>query len=48
MLKALDPEAPGPVPYSLAIEPGGKVLYRFDGRLDPADLQSKLGAYYTP
>jgi len=52
LLKALDPQAPGPLPYTLVIEPGGKILHRIDGEIDIADLQAKLidklGAYYTP
>jgi peroxiredoxin len=51
MLQALDSEAPGPVPYTLLIAPGGKVLYRHAGAVDAAELQAKvldaLGAYYT-
>jgi peroxiredoxin len=52
LMKVLDPKAPGPVPYTLVIEPGGNVLYRLDGVLDVADLQAKLidklGPYYGP
>jgi peroxiredoxin len=52
LLKALDPSAPGPVPYTLIVAPGGKILYRHAGEVDPAELQAKLidtlGAYYTP
>jgi thiol-disulfide isomerase/thioredoxin len=51
LLKALDSEAPGPVPYTLAIAPGGKIIYRCDGPVDVAALQAKLidtlGPYYT-
>jgi len=32
---ALDKEWPGPVPYTLVIAPGGKVLYRKTGALEP-------------
>jgi hypothetical protein len=31
----LDKEWPGPVPYTLVIAPGGKVLYRKSGPLEP-------------
>jgi peroxiredoxin len=52
LLKALDPAAPGPVPYTIAIEPGGKIIYRRSGEVDMPALQAKLvdklGAYYTP
>jgi hypothetical protein len=48
--KALDPEAPGPVPYTMIVAPGGKVLYRHAGQVDMTDLRAKLigilGPYY--
>jgi len=50
LLKALDPEAPGPVPHTVLIGPGGKILYRQTGQLDVLALQNKvveeLGPYY--
>jgi peroxiredoxin len=52
MLAALDPQAPGPVPFTVLIAPGGKVIYRHAGEIDAAELQAKvldaLGVYYTP
>ena len=52
LVKALDPEWPGPLPHTLVIAPGGKVVYRHNGRVDPEELKNKvlkhLGAYYTP
>jgi peroxiredoxin len=49
--QSVDPSWPGGYPYTLVIAPGGKILYRFAGGLDVADLQSKLidtlGMYYT-
>jgi peroxiredoxin len=52
LMKALDPESPGPVPYTVVIEPGGKVVYRRSGEVNFAELQSKildrLGPYYKP
>jgi peroxiredoxin len=51
LLEALDHDAPGPVPYTLVVAPGGKILYRHSGQVDFADLQSKLidvlGPYYN-
>jgi len=50
LLKALDPEAPGPVPHTVVVAPGGKVVYRHTGELSPGELQGKvleiLGPYY--
>ena len=53
LLRALDPQAPGPVPYSIVVAPGGKIIYRQAGEVDMPQLQAKvietLGAYYpTP
>jgi peroxiredoxin len=50
LLKALDPEAPGPVPHTVLISPEGKILYSHAGELDITALQSKIldviGPYY--
>jgi thiol-disulfide isomerase/thioredoxin len=52
LMKALDPEAPGPVPYTLIIAPGGKIIYRKSGAIDRAEVLAKLidtlGGYYKP
>jgi peroxiredoxin len=52
LMRALDPEAPGPVPYTILIAPGGKIIYRAANEINAAELQSKiienLGVYYTP
>lgn len=39
---ALDPEWPGPLPYTVLIAPGGKVLYRKVGAFDPLDLKRAI------
>ena len=50
LAKALDPEWPGPVPHTILIAPGGKIIYRHNGEIDPAEVQSRiidqLGPYY--
>lgn len=47
---ALDKDWPGPVPYTLLIAPGGKVLYRKVGAVDPLEVRravvSVLGRTY--
>jgi peroxiredoxin len=52
LMHALDPSAPGPVPYTIVIAPGGEIVYRRANQIDAAGLQAKivdrLGAYYTP
>jgi peroxiredoxin len=35
----LDKDWPGPVPYTLVIAPGGKVLYRKTGPIDPLEVR---------
>lgn len=50
LFKALDPAAPGPVPHTVVIAPGGKIVYRHAGELNLAELQTRLydelGPYY--
>lgn len=50
--KVLDPEWPGPVPYTLIVAPGGKVVYRHVGDIDLAEVRSvlvnQLTPYYSP
>lgn len=37
--EALDKEWPGPVPYTLVVAPGGKVLYRKSGPVEPLEVR---------
>ncbi len=50
LFKALDPVAPGPVPHTVLIAPGGKILFRHAGELTLSELQprllNELGPYY--
>jgi peroxiredoxin len=39
---ALDKQWPGPVPYTLLIAPGGKVVYRKAGAIDPLELKRAI------
>lgn len=52
LVKALDPEWPGPLPHTVVIAPGGKIVYRHNGPIDPEKLKDEvlkhLGAFYTP
>lgn len=47
---ALDPQWPGPLPHTVIITPGGKIIYRHNGPLDFAELRAtlinELGPYY--
>jgi peroxiredoxin len=40
--EVLDREWPGPIPYTLVIAPGGKVLYRKSGQVDPLELKRAI------
>jgi peroxiredoxin len=52
LMQAVDPQAPGPLPYTIIVAPGGKIIYRHQGTIDDAELLAKLiealGPYYTP
>ena len=43
--EALDQEWPGPVPYTILVAPGGKVLYRKTGAIDPLEVKRAIVAY---
>jgi len=43
--EALDQDWPGPVPYTLLIAPGGKILYRKTGAIDPLEVKRAIVAY---
>lgn len=40
--EALDKEWPGPLPYTVLIAPGGKVLYRKVGAADPLEVKRAI------
>jgi peroxiredoxin len=44
-VNALDPEWPGPVPYTMLIAPGGKVIYRHTGEIDPLEVKRAIANY---
>lgn len=52
LVKALDPEWPGPLPHTVLIAPGGKIVDRHNGPVDSAELLARIiaeiGLYYTP
>jgi hypothetical protein len=43
--EALDKAWPGPLPHTLVIAPGGKVLYRHTGELDILELKRTIVGY---
>jgi len=50
LAEALDPKWQGPMPYTLLIAPGGEILYRHVGMVDPTELRAAiidhLGRYW--
>jgi peroxiredoxin len=52
LIAALDPQWPGPLPHTVLIAPGGRILYRHNGPIDEKEVLAKilaeLGPYYTP
>jgi thiol-disulfide isomerase/thioredoxin len=42
LVAALDPEWQGPVPHTVLIAPGGKVIYRKTGAFDPLELKRAI------
>lgn len=52
LIQALDPEWEGPIPHTLVVAPGGKVIYRHNGEVDGDELRTKIlehmGRFYVP
>jgi peroxiredoxin len=52
MIEAVDPEWQGALPYTMLIEPGGKIVYRKQDTIDPAAMKKLIvgnkyiGRYY--
>ena len=52
LIEAIDPKWPGALPYTLLVEPGGKIVYAKEGAIDPAELKKAIvedqyiGRYY--
>ena len=52
LIDAIDPNWPGALPYTLLVEPGGKIVFARQGAIDPAALKKMIvenpliGRYY--
>jgi thiol-disulfide isomerase/thioredoxin len=52
LIEAIDPKWQGALPYTLLVEPGGKIVYAKEGPVDPAELKRAIvdnrlvGRYY--
>jgi peroxiredoxin len=43
--EVLDKEWPGPVPYTMLVAPGGKVIYRKSGAVEPLEIKRAIVGY---
>lgn len=52
LIEAIDPNWEGALPYTILVEPGGKIVYSKQGAIDPFELKKKIvddpgiGRYY--
>jgi thiol-disulfide isomerase/thioredoxin len=52
LIDAIDPNWGGALPYTILVEPGGKIVYEKEGAIDPMELKTKIvedkmiGRYY--
>jgi hypothetical protein len=42
LAEALDKQWPGPVPYTILVAPGGKIVYRKHDAIDPLALKKTI------
>lgn len=48
LVSALDPEWPGPIPHTVLVAPGGKIIWRHNGMIDPSTAISAIVNAMTP
>jgi peroxiredoxin len=52
LIEAIDPQWQGALPYTILVEPGGKIVYSKEGAIDPAEMKKAIvenhyiGRYY--
>ncbi|HXL57264.1 MAG TPA: redoxin family protein [Chitinophagaceae bacterium] len=52
LIEAIDPKWQGALPYTILVEPGGKIVYAKQGRINPAEMKKMIvgdqliGRYY--
>jgi hypothetical protein len=42
LIKEVDPLWQGALPYTVIVEPGGKIVYAKEGLIDPAELKRTI------
>ncbi|MCC6144240.1 MAG: redoxin, partial [Candidatus Hydrogenedentes bacterium] len=45
LIEAVDPDWEGALPYTLIVKPGGEVLYRHMGAIDPLEVKRAIVGY---
>jgi hypothetical protein len=45
LIEAVDDEWPGALPYTVLVAPGGEVVYRQLGEIDPMELKKAIVGY---
>ena len=45
LAEAIDPKWPGPMPYTILVAPGGEVIYRQHGPLEPQEIKKAIVDY---
>jgi peroxiredoxin/thiol-disulfide isomerase/thioredoxin len=48
LVTALDPDWPGPIPHTILVAPGGKIIWRHNGTIDSAQAISVIVDAMTP
>jgi len=47
LIEAVDPKWAGAIPYTILVKPGGEVIYRQMGMIDPLEVKRKIHGYYS-
>ena len=42
LIEAIDPKWQGALPYTILVEPGGKIVYAKQGPIDPANIKKLI------
>ena len=45
LVDALDAKWPGPLPHTVVIAPGGKIIYRKNGAINPLEVKKVIADY---
>ena len=48
LMKVLDPKWPGPIPHTVLVAPGGEIIWRHNGVIDPKEAIAKIIEAMTP